>query len=291
MATKINYALKMPFKGRLPVWMVYLVVLMMIIMLYVAYMEVIHTRKLSSVIACYENANQDISPVTKVKLPILMYHYVEHVKNPYDRIRIRMNIRPEQFEQQVIEIKKGGYQTVFMRDVPKMVESTNGACSYKIALTFDDGYEDFYNDVFPILKRQNVKATVYIITDFINKPGFLTTNEIKELVASGLVEIGSHTLNHSYLKQTSYNEAKRQIVQSKKVLEHAFHIQVDTFAYPFGAFDAQAIELVKEASYSAALTVMPGSYISNDNLYLLPRIRPEELLGGNTATMLDMFVR
>ena len=291
MATKIKYALKMLFKGRLPVWVVSLVVFMTAVVLYAGYKQVSNTQKLSSVIACYEQVDENESSVTKVKLPILMYHYVEHVKNPYDRIRIRMNIRPEQFEQQVIEIKKGGYQTVFMKDVPKMVESTNGACSYKIALTFDDGYEDFYTDVFPILKRQQVKATVYIITDFINKPGFLTTKEIKELIDSNLVEIGSHTLNHSYLKQTSYNEAKRQIVQSKKVLEHAFHIQVDTFAYPFGAFDAQAIELVKEASYSAALTVMPGSYISNDNLYLLPRIRPEELLGGNTATMLDMFVR
>lgn len=281
----------MPFKGPLTKWVVYIVVLILVTLVCMSFTKDSDTQSISSAIACYETTDPNQLPVTKVKLPILMYHYVEHIKNPHDRVRIKMNIRPDQFERQVTEIKKAGYETIFMRDVPEMVASTGGTCSYKIALTFDDGYEDFYDDVFPILKRQNVKATVYVITDFINKPGFLTTDEIKELIASNLVEIGSHTLSHEYLKETSYNEAKRQIVQSKKVLEQAFHIKVSTFAYPFGAFDSQAVELIKEASYSAALTVMPGSYISNDNLFLLPRIRPEQLLGDNTATMLDTFTR
>ena len=150
-------------------------------------------------------------------------------------------------------------------------------------LTFDDGYADFYYDAFPLLKKYQVKATVYIITDYIGWEGFLNKQQIQELLDSGLVEIGSHTLDHYNLKYVASSEAKRQIVESKQYLEETFNTPIETFAYPFGGFNDDVVQITKEASYSAAVSVIPGMTQSPDNLFYLSRIRA----GSLTAYGLD----
>lgn len=208
------------------------------------------------------------------KIPIIMFHYVEFVQDVNDLIRRQLDINPYLFEGQLKALHDVNFDTYFVRDVPDIL---NGNIDYNASrsavLTFDDGYEDFYRDAFPILKKYQMKATIYIIYDYIGRRGFLSVNEIRELINSGLVEVGSHTFDHIYLSKIASDEARRQIVDSKKAFEERFGIDIKTLAYPYGAFDQQAIDLTKEASYSAAVSVIPGSIQSNNNLFYLYRIR------------------
>jgi len=71
-----------------------------------------------------------------------------------------------------------------------------------------------------------MKATIYIIVDFIGRRGFMNEKEIKEVLDSGLVELGSHTLDHLYLKLTPESTARKQIFESKKILEEKFKVKV-----------------------------------------------------------------
>jgi peptidoglycan/xylan/chitin deacetylase (PgdA/CDA1 family) len=158
-----------------------------------------------------------------------------------------------------------------------------------VVLTFDDGYEDFYTTVFPLLKKYQMKGTVYVIYDFINRPGFLKESEIKELIASGIVEIGSHTLDHKYLKTETLEEAKRQITDSKQKFEDAFGIKIRTFAYPFGAYNSEDADMVKDASYEAAFTTKPGAMMSNDAKFVLPRIRPDRYTNDSIVQGLEEY--
>ena len=68
-----------------------------------------------------------------------------------------------------------------------------------VALTFDDCFVYFYNNAFPLLKKYNQKATIFVITDYINGENYLTEEQIKEMADSGLVKVESHSKTHQYL--------------------------------------------------------------------------------------------
>ncbi|PIS15775.1 hypothetical protein COT62_01915 [Candidatus Roizmanbacteria bacterium CG09_land_8_20_14_0_10_41_9] len=234
-----------------------------------------------------EGLTNSSSRSAKLKIPIIMYHYVEQVKDHGDFVRKSLNINPHLFEQQIVNLKEQGYSDYFVKDIPDILAGVVNYASSSAVLTFDDGYEDFYTVVFPLLKKYNMRATVYIAYNFIGKKGFLTENQIRELIESDLVEIGSHTLDHVSLKSARPDVAKEQIFGSKEKLEERFGIKIKTFAYPYGSFDAAAERLVKEASYSAAVSVIPGSLQSQDNLFYLSRIRP----GLFTGTTVDSALK
>ena len=208
-----------------------------------------------------------------IKIPIIMYHYVENVKDVNDLIKKRLDTNPALFEEEIKTLKNAGYHTYFIKDIPAILEKKVSYATPAAVLTFDDGYQDFYTVVFPILKKYQIKATVYLITNFINRSGFLTDDQVKEIIKSNLVEIGSHTLNHLYLKYLPEAIARKQILESKKNLEERYKIQVDTFAYPYGAFSQKTIDLVKEAGYKAAVSVIPSVFQTQDKLFYLGRLR------------------
>jgi len=210
----------------------------------------------------------------KIKIPILMYHYVEYVKDDGDLIRKKLDIVPSLFEAHLKELKKANYETYFVKDVPDILNGTIHYSTQSAVLTFDDGYEDFYTDVFPLLKKYHMRATIYVIYDYIGRKGFLNEEQIRMLAESDLIEIGSHTLDHIYLKTITKEYADKQIIESKKKFEDKFGIKIYTFAYPYGAFNMDNVDSVQKAGYIAAVSVIPGMMQSNDNLFYLNRVRP-----------------
>lgn len=209
----------------------------------------------------------------RIKLPIIMYHYVEYVQDVNDLIRKKLDTNPYLFEMQLKTLKENNYELYFVRDIPDILDGKIKISTRSAVLTFDDGYQDFYSVAFPLLKKYHAKATIYVVYNFIGRRGFLTANNIKEILASGLVELGSHTLDHMYLKKINPQVAKKQIEENKIKLEQDFGVEVKTFAFPYGAFDNQALDFVKQASYSAAVSVIPGIYQSKENLFFLYRLR------------------
>ncbi|NTU73363.1 polysaccharide deacetylase family protein [Candidatus Roizmanbacteria bacterium] len=228
-------------------------------------------------------------PVTTVKLPVIMYHYVEPTRDPNDTTRIKLSVHPAEFERELINLKANEYKTYFAKDIPGIVNNTLKTDPKRVVLTFDDGYEDFYTVVFPLLKKYQMKGTVYVIYHYIGRKDFLNEAEIKEMIESGLVEIGSHTLDHLYLKSVSPEVAREQITKSKQLFEARFGIPIETFAYPFGALNDEVVKMAEEAGYTAAVTVSPGDMISSDGLYVIPRIRPGRFAGIDVGSFLDGY--
>ena len=209
-----------------------------------------------------------------LKIPIIMYHYVEYVKDIEDLVKKRLDINPDLFEGHLKALKEASYKTYFVKEIPDILDGKIEYSSHAAVLTFDDGYKDFYTVVFPLLKKYQMKATIYIIVNFIGRRGFMNEKEIKEVLDSGLVELGSHTLDHLYLKLTPESTARKQIFESKKILEEKFKVKIETFAYPYGAFSKKTVDLVKEAGYKAAVSVIPSMIQSKENLFYLSRVRP-----------------
>lgn len=222
-------------------------------------------------------------PAVSLRVPILMYHYVEYVEDKNDTIRQSLNINPYVFESQIETLKTAGYTFLTASDLDKLLSGKVKSPPKPILITFDDGYRDFYTDVYPLLQKYQVKATEYVIVNFLNRPNHLYLDQLKEMTKDGLVEIGAHTMDHTWLKGVDIKTAQYEIAESRKELQRLLNASVTSFAYPYGAFDLQTINLVKTAGLTNAMSSVPGIQATDDNRYFLYRLKPgyrtgEELL-------------
>lgn len=226
-------------------------------------------------------------PQKSFKVPILLYHYVEYAKDPGDTIRKSLNIAPYTFDLEVKTLKDAGYTFITMSDLADALDDKKDLPPKPVVLAFDDGYRDFYTDVFPILKKYQVKATAFIVPNFLNKPNNMDTWMLKEIAGSGLVEIGAHTMDHTYLAKSPLKKVEYEVEQSKKNLEKLLGIKVISFAYPYGAFDNAAIDVVKKAGFKSAVTTISGSFAMDVNRFFLNRVRPGGRVGQSLLSLLE----
>lgn len=235
--------------------------------------------------------NKPLSTITKksYRIPIITYHYIENVKDPKDTIRQSLDIVPFVFDKELKAISESNYKMIFVKDIPKIISGEIPYSSQSAVLTFDDGYEDFYTDAFPLLKKYNLKATIYVVYNFIGRKGFMNEKQIKEIIDSHLVEVGGHTFDHLYLKLLQKNVVVKQVVDSKKALEDMFKIKIESFAYPYGAFDQNTIDIVRSAGYTSAVSEITDINQSNTNLLYLSRIRAGNFSFGNVIRFFDNY--
>ena len=151
---------------------------------------------------------KNVKPQKYLRVPILLYHYVEYVKDQGDTIRKSLNITPYTFDAEIKTLKDAGYEFITTKDLADALDDKITLPPKSVILTFDDGYRDFYTDVFPILKKYNVKAVVFVVPNFLGLPNNLDTWMLAEIAKSGLVEIGAHTMNHAYLSGLPFARVK-----------------------------------------------------------------------------------
>lgn len=200
---------------------------------------------------------------------ILMYHMVREAipGSRYNKLRVP----PEEFEKQVRWLKEEGWEFVTVSDLLDRREGKK-----RVAVTFDDGYRDNLLHALPVLRKYGAKMTLYLVADRSLVPDWpaqrkqsraatdlssekrLTDEEVKELVASGLVEVGSHTVTHVDLTQVDGEEKDWELTASRALLQEISGQPVRTFCYPFGLFSEEDSERLREVGYEAALTVEQG---------------------------------
>jgi len=216
---------------------------------------------------------------------ILMYHMV---REPIPGAKFNsLRVSPEVFRRQLEYLSEHGWTFFTMSE---LMNNKHSLPEKSVALTFDDGYADNLLNALPILKRYQAKATIYLVVDRHNREWSskrkkkhnnkelmlepkLSDQQVRELLDSGLVEIGSHTMTHDNLPTLLPSQKKFEIIDSKKNLENTFRIECKSFCYPFGLFDDEDRNLVKKANYTSATTVEKGiSNIQSTDPYLLKRI-------------------
>ena len=150
-----------------------------------------------------------------------------------------------------------------------------------VALTFDDGFRDNYGVAHPLLAKYGAKATLFLVVDRMDRDWSTTKkahhdsgelrsepklgdDEVRAMLASGIWELGAHTLTHALLPALDATERRREIEAAKAQLEAKFDTEVRTFAYPFGIFEAADREAVREAGYRFAVTTAAGIDASLD---------------------------
>ncbi len=213
-------------------------------------------------------------------VPILMYHYVEYVQNTKDTERQLLNVDPNVFEEQIQTLLQAGYTFITAKELGDILDGKMPLPQNPIILTFDDGHWDLDTNVLPILKKYHIKVTAYIVPGFVGtNSDSLTPKELQDVVNSGLVDIGAHTVHHVLLKGKPLAYVQEEVDTSKTMLEQEYHIHVYSFAYPYGAFDAQTLSVVKQAGFTTAASTIAGNEQNQQNRYFLFRVRPGYMTG------------
>jgi len=226
-----------------------------------------------------EKTFSQIAPKWPKKIPILMYHYIEYVQDKGDTIRQSLDISPYTFERQIQTLVNAGYTCITARELGEMFDGKREIPDKPVLLTFDDGYRDFYTDAYPIMKKYQVKGTVYVVSGFIGYRNYMTELQIQTIAHEELVEIGSHTVHHVSLTHAPVEEIQKELLDSKSMLEQLIGLPVVSFAYPNGSFDDSAVKEVSASGFTTAVITKPGIDIDPKDRFKLVRIRPGSNVG------------
>lgn len=183
------------------------------------------------------------------EVPVLMYHHIES-----DVSGSSVHVSPVTFTRQMEFLKIHGYRVLPLEELVRKIKNREKIYNKTVVITFDDGALDNFKTAFPVLKKMEFPATVFMITRDIGQKGFLSEEDLRILDESG-VSIGSHTVNHAFLPDVrDKNELLYEADESKKKLEHILGHPVTLFSYPAGGVTQEAEVLIEALGYEGAVT-------------------------------------
>ncbi len=210
-------------------------------------------------------------PAVDRRLPrILMYHMIAPAR-PGARFN-GLRVAPQMFERQLRWLSEKGWHSC---TVSELVQGAGAPPARSFAITFDDGYADNLYQALPLLRKYRCKATLYLVVERferdwstarkahhdqgeLGREPKLSDVQVRELLDSGCVELGSHSLTHANFERLDEAAVRRELVESKRELERRFGRPVTSFAYPFGLYRPEQVVLVQQAGYQSAVTTREG---------------------------------
>ncbi|HVS21491.1 MAG TPA: polysaccharide deacetylase family protein [Pyrinomonadaceae bacterium] len=181
---------------------------------------------------------------------VLVYH---SISLPAEPMLGEIDISPERFAQQLRWLSS-------WRHVVPLNETLSGKKeSRRVALTFDDGYRDNLTVALPLLEKFDLPMTLFVTAGFVDQEGYLSEEELRELSKHPLITIGAHGLWHRHFNRLSKDDARLELVESRRLLEDVTGKKVDLMAWPFGECNAELERLSAECGYRAAWSVWKGS--------------------------------
>ncbi|MEG0181477.1 MAG: polysaccharide deacetylase family protein [Peptostreptococcaceae bacterium] len=239
------------------------------------------------------NKNTNIAE-NNLEIPVLMYHHFDE----YNENTSSETVYKEEFREQMKYLNENGYTAITTKDIFDYKNGSKQVPNKPILITADDGYLSNYEIMYPILKENNLKATIFLIGDRIDNAR--TSNigipkidwlQAKEMYNSGVIDFQSHTYNSHDIVETrdgqkgnfssalineSEEEYKKRIDEDIKLSIDGFEKNLGykpiAFAYPFGQFSNISEEVLKSNNIKISFTVKDGFILLDKGTYLLNRI-------------------
>jgi peptidoglycan/xylan/chitin deacetylase (PgdA/CDA1 family) len=208
----------------------------------------------------------------KRRIPIIVYHSV-------DESGSCISMRASEFKKQMEFIKDKGYKTLTASELVDILRKKGSMPKKAVVLTFDDGFENNYNVVFPILKSLALTATIFLTTDYIGKKctwdkkndipdlPLLSWEMISEMSKFG-IDFQSHTATHSNLPLLSEDRIRDELRRSRLIIENKLLKKCDILCYPYAEFDIRVIRILQEEGYVAAFAGHPD----REDIYSIRRV-------------------
>ncbi len=193
---------------------------------------------------------------------VLAYHGLGSIARELDPHNLMLE--PDRFRRQVSSLKRRGYRFVPLLEMVGYLEHASEPPAGLCALTFDDGSADNLEVLVPLLRELQAPATVFACPGLLGRAHFamepasgvrlMNADELRELDAEPLVEVGSHTTYHDELSTSSAEDAHREMVDSKRALEELLGRPVRSFAYPKCGYSEACPDAARRAGYDVAVT-------------------------------------
>lgn len=208
-------------------------------------------------------------------IPVIGYHSIGEDNSGTNPLVISK----DRFRKHLQTLKDKGYTTLNLKQVEDYLVNNEPIPAKSVLLTFDDGYEDNYTNMYPILKEFNMNAVIFVIPTYLDSGEYLKRSQVKEMSDNG-VDIQSHTYLHKRLGDLSYEEQLKELTLSKKAVKDITGKDVIAVAYPEGIYNEDTIKAVKEAGYKMAYTIKRGYADRDDNIFELNRVCVDQTYEG-----------
>lgn len=217
---------------------------------------------------------------------ILIYHHVSDQSPP------STSVSPERFRAHLDLLEDQGYTVWSLQKVMQAISQRQPMPDKVVALTFDDGYEDVYQNAWPLLKRRQLPFTVFVSGAYINQhPLYLTWEQLKEMQDSGLMTAGNHTASHPHMIRRKEDESQadwlkrmqREINLNQSLIQKFLGTTTPFFAFPYGESTPELEQLVRQMGY-LGFGQQTGVASLYTGLSLIPRIAANGLY-SNPSTL------
>lgn len=198
-------------------------------------------------------------------ISVLMYHSVENSGWKY-------SVKIKDFKRQ-LEYLVNNFKIIFLEEIVLYIKEGKGN-NKSVALTFDDGYEDTYKTVFPLVKEYNIPITVFLTTNLEKKKTLgnlprLTWEQCKEMHESGLVKFEVHGREHLNLKTIDY--LHNEIIGSRDDIKNNLGYDSKYIAYASGYKNETVVDFVKKNNFQAGFSINEGLIKHGDDLFSVKR--------------------
>lgn len=205
----------------------------------------------------------DATIMARKQVPILCYHHIRPIRMA-SKANKGYEVTVAQFKEQMKILADSGYQTITPDQYYEYLTRGAALPEKPVMITYDDTSEEHFTIAKPEMEKYGFKGVFYIMTISINRPNYMTREQIKQLSDDGHI-IGSHTWDHSRVDRYKYenvieergvkktvNDWDQQLAGTKKKLEEITGKPVEHFAYPFGIWSSEGIPEIEKRGYKMA---------------------------------------
>lgn len=224
--------------------------------------------KVTRTVNVVDKNSKNISTKKASGLPVLMYHFF-YDKESGETGKDANCMEIHDFEDQLKYLTENNYYFPTWDEVKRYVDGASCLPEHSIVITVDDGDQSFFDLAVPVIEKYNVKVTSFIVTSWITD-----NNYIKQFSDKINFQSHSHDMHKSgsngkgKFLTLSHDEALTDITTSQSFIGSS-----TVFCYPFGHYNDDCIEILKEAGYEMAYTTKYGRVRPGDKPYELSRIR------------------
>ncbi|WP_295456300.1 polysaccharide deacetylase family protein [uncultured Thiodictyon sp.] len=213
-------------------------------------------------------------------ISILMYHQV----GDFQRVKTHRAVYCHQrrFAAQMALLKRLGCSVLTMDEVQACLAGERAVPPRAVAITFDDGYENFYEVALPQLQRHGFPATVYVVAglvggcaDWLPADGLpaaplMGAERLREVRRAG-IQIGSHAMSHVPLAGLAAGALAAELADSRRVLEDLLGEPIRHLCYPYGSHNLAVVEATAAAGYATGVTCQRARATATFDPLALPR--------------------